>query len=142
MVGIKTANLDKTQALNVIYGFFKQVQEWCAKSNPIQISEVEKHLSSHFQIISNGKPIGKNSADYLKRLQQFQKQYNHFDISKPVEEPIICGNQIAVHYKVNLQSRSGQAKEVQIMAIATIEENRVAKWSQVACEQGTGKWDQ
>ena len=141
MVGTKTLSVDKTQALKVIYDFFKQFQKLLTQPAPPKLSDIEVHLAKNFLITSNGRTVGKSSADYLNRLLKFKQKYARFEISKPLEEPLSSGNQIALHYKVDLTAHNGERKEVQIMAIGTIEDNKLAHWNQVAHEVNTGNWD-
>jgi hypothetical protein len=138
----KTASLSKEQALSAIYDFFKQFQTWLSTEKVPTQAEVEKFLSPHFKITSNGRIVGRSAADYLVRIKKFQEKYSRFEISKPLEEPVISGNEIAIYYRVDLTPRRGGAtKQVYIMAFGTIEDHRMATWTQVAHEQGTGDWD-
>lgn len=137
----KSPTIEKTDALALIYNFFKDFHVWCSQSTPIKNSDLEKYLTNNFTITSSGKLVGKSVNEYLKRVQQFQKKYSKFDISKPLEEPVASGNQIAFSYKVDLKSRKGEEKQVWVMAIATIEDNKISRWTQVANEEGHGDWD-
>lgn len=141
MVATKTGQLDKTEALNVIYGFYKQLQLWIQHTTTPKISDLEHYFSKNFHISCNGQTIGKTSADYLPRLQKFQKKYSRMEVSKPLEEPVVSGHEIAFHYQVELTTRSGERKTVQIMAVGTIEDHKIARWVQVAHEHGLGDWD-
>jgi hypothetical protein len=139
---VKTAeHIDMHQAINAIYGFFKQVNDSCKHETPATQAEIEPFLTKNFQLNSNGQTVCRSSADYLTRLQKFQKKYSRFECSKPVFEPVTEGNRIAFQYKVDLTSRSGQHKQVFITAIATIEHNKMISWYQTAHQQGTGDWD-
>lgn len=132
--------LDQTQAIKVIYGFFKDFQAWISQSKTVNVSDLEHHLAKNFQITSNGQSKAKSAADYLKRLQKFQQKYSRFEISQPLEEPLIQGNRLALHYRVDLTTRSGQHKQIQIMAMANIQDNKILQWHQVIHE-GSSEWD-
>lgn len=140
-MAVTSKALDKTQAINIIYDFFKFFQKSISQSSTPNAAELEHHLSKNFEITSNGQSIARSAAEYLPRLQKFQKKYSKFEISKPLEEPIIHDNKLALLYKANLTLRSGGNKEVFIMSYATFEENKIRSWHQVAHEKGTGDWD-
>jgi hypothetical protein len=135
------SKIDKTQALQVIYEFFTYFQKCITQSKAPNASEIEQHLSKNFEISSNGQIVGKTAAEYLTRMQKFQKKYSRFEISKPLSEPVLQDNRLAIFYKVNLTAQTGQNKEVFIMALANIEDNKIRSWTQVANEKGTGDWD-
>lgn len=133
--------LDQDQAIKVIYGFFKDFQTWISQSKTVSIADLEHHLAKNFQITSNGQSKGKSAADYLTRLQKFQKKYSRFEMSQPIDEPLIHGNRVALYYRVDLTTKTGQHKQVQIMALGTIEDNKIKQWHQVDHEGTISEWD-
>lgn len=142
MAMTKTETLSKERATQLIYDFFKQFQTWLTSGKAATQVEVDRFLSSNFRITSNGHVVGRSSADYLARIRKFQEKYSGYAVSKPLEEPIVSGNEIAIHYRVDLTPRKGgPAKQIFILALGTIEDNRITRWTQVAHEQGTGDWD-
>lgn len=136
----KTATLEKNQAATLVKKYFDHFQTVLntPNSNP---SDLEKYLSRHFHMTSNGHTIAKSFQDYLNRVEKFRKKYSRFDISELHEEPIISGNRAVFNYDIHLTSRNGQRSEVNIMAIGTIEDNKITHWTQVAHEKGTDHWD-
>lgn len=142
MVSTKTAPVSKEEALSTVYDFFKQFQTWISSGKVPAQSEVERYLSPHFKITSNGHLIGRNAADYLARIKKFQEKYSRFEISKPLEEPIHHGNEIAIYYRVDLTPKNGGSpKQVFILALGTIEEHHITRWTQVTHQQGSSDWD-
>ena len=105
------------------------------------LREFEQYLAKNFNITSNGQRVAQSAADYVTRYQKFQKKYAKFELSKPLEEPLIDGNRIAFHYKVDLSTHQKQHKQVFISAIATIEDHKISTWHQIAHEIGSGDWD-
>lgn len=131
-------SISKEKALSVIYDF----QKWLSEGKDPSKSDVEKYLSPHFKITSNGILIAQSSTEYLARLKIFHEKYSKMEISKPLQEPLHHGNEIAIYYRANLTPRKGgAAKQVYILAIGSIEDNRIARWTQVSHEEGTGNWD-
>ena len=137
-----TKNLDKTKNLNAIYNFFNQFKNWCGPS-PVtpDINEIEKYLSKNLQMFNNGQLVVSSAANYLDRLKKFQKKYSDFKISEPIEEPLICNNQAAIYYKLDLTTHNGQHKQVYIMGLFTIEKDKISRWIEVTNEKDVGNWD-
>lgn len=141
MSSTKFADLELSEALQIIYHFFKKVSACCSQSKSATQAEVEDSLSKNFELVSNGHTVCKHASDYVSRLQRFQKKYSKFEFSKPLQEPIVQGHRLAFQYKVDLKTHSGQEKEVIISTIAIIENHKITHWIQVDHEHGTGDWD-
>jgi predicted alternative tryptophan synthase beta-subunit len=137
-----TKSLDKNKILNIVYDFFKQFQTWCGPSaiTP-SVNELEKFFSKNLQMFNNGQLVVKNAANYLDRLQKFQKKYSSFKISEPLEDPLMSDNQVAVYYQLDLTTQNGQHKQIFIMGLFTIEDNKISRWIEVTQEKGAGNWD-
>jgi hypothetical protein len=140
-MAVTSKALDKTQAIHIIYDFFKFFQKSISQSSAINASELEQYLSKNFELTSNGQTITRSAAEYLTRMQKFQKKYSKFEISKPLEEPIMHDNKFAILYRLNLTPRTGGSKEVYIMSFATFEDNKIRSWHEVSHELPTGEWD-
>lgn len=139
---VATKSFDKTKILNVVYDFFKQFQVWCGPSaHTPSVNELEKYLSKNLQMFNNGQLVARSSANYLDRLQKFQKKYPKFQISKPIEEPLICDNQGVIYYQIDLTAQNGQHKQVYVMGLFTIEDDKISRWVEVTHEKGAGNWD-
>lgn len=131
----------KPQAVQVVYDFFHYFEKWLNQPKAEIGPELEHHLAKSFTIFSNGKPVAKSADEYKKRMLLFKEKYSQFKISEPLEEPIVTGNQAIIHYRVDLKTHKGEKKHVQIMAMAKIEDNKIARWIQVASEQDNEGWD-
>lgn len=137
-----TKTLEKSKLLNVVFDFFKQFPTWCGPS-PVtpNIHDLEKYLSKNLQMFNNGQLVVKSSANYLDRLQKFQKKYSNFQVSQPLEEPLISDNKATLYYRLDLTARNGQHKQIFIMALMTIENDKISRWVEVTNEKGTEHWD-
>lgn len=140
MVATKTP-LDKKQAVAMIETFFKQFQTCCNRPKPPIPSDFDKVLSRNFEMTSNGQTVCKNLESYCQRLDKMQKKWNKFEVSAPLEEPLVCGNKISVNYEGNFTTPTGQKNRFFFMASATVEDNKFTNWTQVAHQQGTGNLD-
>jgi hypothetical protein len=137
-----TKSLDKTKVLNIVYEFFKQFPIWSG-SSPITPSthELEKYLSKNLEMFNNGQLVVKGAANYLDRLKKLQKKYLYFQISNPLTEPLVRDNQAAIYYQLDLTTHKGEHKQVYIMGLFTIEDDKISRWIEVTSEKGTENWD-
>lgn len=142
MVITKSAPVSKEKALSLVYDFYHQLQTWVSTEKVPAQNEIERYLSHNFKLTSNGNTLCKSSSEYLNRIKKFQERFSRFEFSKPLEEPVVNGNEIAIYYKVDLTPRKGGgSKQVFILAIGAIEDNHIVHWTQVAHEKGASEWD-
>lgn len=132
---------DDTRIVNVIYNFFKHFETWCGPShtNPAA-ADVEKFFSKNLQMFHNGELVVKGGANYFERVQMFKKMYSNFKISAPLEKPLINGNQACIYYQFDLTTPSNQHKQIYVMGLFTIEEDKISRWVQVTHEKGSASW--
>lgn len=136
----KATILDKHEALILLKGFLDEFQNCINHSKALVAAEWERWLSNHFHITSNGKVIAHNLKEYLSDVENFQKRYSHCEIHLMRDECVCADNHLTCYYKVELIGRNNQKVDLQMMAIATIEHDRITKWLQVAHEKGSGHW--
>lgn len=137
----KSATIDKDHAQTLVEDFFQQFQTACVKNTPPKSADFEKYLSKNFHFTSNGQIAGDSIHDYLKRIERLQQKYSSIELSEPHQELIVAGNQVVINYDAFLKSKAGKEVQLNIMAIATIEGNKIVDWIQVANEKGSGHWD-
>lgn len=132
---------DKNKVLNVINDFFKQFQIWFNRSSGApSTTDFEKCFSKNLQMFDNGQLVIRGAANYADRLQKFQKKYSDFKISEPLEEPLVCGNQAVFYYRLDLTTHNGQHKQVYIMGLFTIEDDKISRWVEVTHEKDSENW--
>lgn len=139
---VATKTLEKSKNVTVVYDFFKLFKTWFGRTAATpSVSELEKHFSKNFQLTNNGQVVARGAANYLPRLQKFQKKYSEFQISEPLEEPIISDNKVVLYYKLDLTSHTGQHKQIFIMGLFTIEDNKIGRWVEVSNDKASDHWD-
>jgi hypothetical protein len=131
MVATKTQTLDKQKTLQVLNNFLDQFKNCCKQKQPPNAVNFENILSHDFQNSSNGKLVGKNIQDFLKRIQEVQKKYSQVEITR-LQDCLISDNKGIIQYDINLTSQSGEKRLLNIMAIATIDGDLITHWSQVS----------
>ena len=131
MVATKTQALEKQKALQVLNNFLDQFKNCCKQKQPPNVANFEHILSNDFQNSSNGKVIGKNIQDFLKRIQEVQKKYSNIEFSR-LQDCLISGNKAIIQYDMILNLQNGEKRPLNIMAIATINGDLITHWSQVS----------
>lgn len=109
------------------------------KGQPIDMAKLQRLFAKNFEFFSNTHHIAHNLQGYQERLKNIQSRFPKITYSKLLEEPIIAGNKVVIQYNATLQSPSGSKHEATVMAILTIEEDKVTKWQEVIHEKGSGR---
>lgn len=130
MVATKTHELDKQKALHAIHSFLDQFKNSCNQKNA-KPADFEKIISHDFQNLSGGKLIGKTIPEFIKRIQEDQKKYSHIEFSN-IQDCLISGDKAIVQYNMNRTLQDGKKDVLNVIAIATINDNLITHWSQVS----------
>lgn len=131
MVSTKTQPLDKQKALQVLHKFLDQFENCCKQKQPPTAANFQNILSPNLQNSSNGKLIGKNIQDFVKRIQEVQKKYSDIKFSH-LQDCLISDNKSIIHYDITLTLQNGTKRHLNIMAIVTIDGDLITSWSQVS----------
>jgi hypothetical protein len=131
--------MDKAQAKTWAKNFLQNFQNIYNQPNMTE-ADLEKIFTTNFQFTSNNQLLTKSTAEHMNRATKLRKKYAHFEL-KGLEEPVINENRIAVNYELNLRAHNGQKSQVLIMAIATLEGNKISQWSQVTHDKHSNPWD-
>jgi len=142
MTLVKTPTLDKAQVKALLSGIFEQFQEFGNQQETPNINDLGKYFANNLQFLCNGKPTCKNLTDFLHRTTNILKQYPSYSFSRLFDELLIPDNKVVIRYDCDLVARNNQKSQINIMAILTIENNKVTQWSEVVHEKGAGGyWD-
>lgn len=134
--------LEKTKIPSVVSDFFKQFSKWYGTSATTPTStELAKYIADDLQVSNNGKLIAGSASEYLERIKKLQRNYTKFQISEALEEPLVSGNRAAIYYKLDLTTRTGQHKQVYVLGLVTIEDNKISQWVEVTSEKDATTWD-
>lgn len=131
MVATKIQAIDKQQALRLINNFINDFKTCCNQRQSLTPAHFETILSHDFQNTSNGKLIGKNTQDFLRRIQEVQKKYSHIEFT-PLQDCLISGNKAIIQYDLNLTLHGGDKRRLCVMAIATIDGDLITQWTQLS----------
>lgn len=134
------AAIDKKQAIASLNAFFQQFQNCLNRPATPNAADFEKSLSRNFNITNNGLILAKSLQEYMNRIQQLQQKFSRIDINGPLTEPLISDNKLTISFDINVTARGGKKTPYRAMAIATIEDNKIAQWEQVAHEKNKEQW--
>lgn len=131
MVATKTQTVDKQKCLQLINSFLDHFRNCCRQKNAPNTAEFQNIVSRDFQNSCNGKVIGRTLEDFLRRIQDTQKKYSTVEFSR-LQDCLISGNKAIVQYDINRTSQKGEKSQLNVMAIATIDDDVITHWSQVS----------
>jgi len=135
MVTTKTQALDKQKAAHLVNSFLDECKHCCNQKQTPNISDFEELLSYDFHYSSNGKDVGKNIQDFMKRIEEVKEKYSHIE-SSPLHHCWISDDKVIIQYDMDLTSKEGKKLLLNTMAIATIDGDLITYWSQVSHEKG------
>lgn len=134
MVATK-APIQQAKAKSLIHDFFKEFQHCCNNEN-VKISTVlEKLLDPSFELFLNGRQVCKNLTNYIHFIEKIKNQFTNLEIQPGNNAPLIADNQLIVQYDVNLIPEQGTKRNLRMMAIATLDGNKITKWEQLSHEK-------
>lgn len=126
MASVKTSN----QVLSVINTFFEVFQKWCNQPNNPTPADLDKFLSPHFELISNGEVMVSGLSNYLERIKKIRSKCAHVDLIGPLE-PVVFEDRVVLQYELDMRTHDGQPQQVFVMAVATVVDNKISQWIQV-----------
>jgi hypothetical protein len=142
MVAAKSSTLEKNQTEAILRNLYEQLEEWHNGPQEPKVASLEQVMTRNFELSSNGHVLSHNINEYLLRVEKLRKKYSKFSIKPSRDNTLVQGNKAALHYTLTLTPRNGgQPVSVEIMAIATLEGERISRWHQVAHEKGISHWD-
>ncbi len=137
MVATKTQSVDKQKALQVVNNFLEEFKNCCRQKQHPNVANFEHILSHDFQNSSNGRQVGKNIQDFIKRIQEVQEKYSQVEFSH-VQDCLISGNKGTIQYDMVMTAPNGEKRQLNIMAVATIDGDLITHWSQVSHDKAKG----
>lgn len=137
----KAPTLEKAPIRDVINHFLEKYEALCNSQHVPTTSDLEKYISQKIRLSNNGQIVCNTLAEYIDRITKFKKKNSHIEITRLMDEPICCNDQAVINYEVTLTPRTGKPVEIALIAIATVKDNKITDWIQVAHEKGSTHWD-
>ena len=136
MVATKAQPLDKQKTLHFINHFFDVYQNCCNENRQPNAAEFEKIISRDFQHTSNGKLIGRNVQDFLKRIQDVKNKYSHVQFTH-INDCLIADHKVAIQYDIHMTPKNDKKFDLTFMVIATFDPDNghITHWTQVLHEK-------
>lgn len=140
MPATKTA-LDAKHAQEIIRDVFALLRSYGNLNSTPNANELQRIFSPQFKLIHNDRQVANNLNEYSKRLENLQKLSSLTTYSNLLEEPIIAGNKIVIRYGAELNKKSGQKAQYQIIAILAVADDKIVQCTEVIHEKGSGSFD-
>lgn len=128
------------QKSKLVVDFLHAFTTWLKDPKDPTEKDMLEFLSENFEMKSNGKEVVKSAKEYALRVQHFRKKYAECAINYS-KNLIEYANEVVVRYSPLFKTHSGQEVHVEIIAIVTTIEGKIAHWDQVAAEVKAEKWD-
>lgn len=132
------AGIDKQQTMKFLSHFFETFQKCCNQQGSVNASVLEPFLAKNFTLTANDFVASRSLSDYMNRIAQFQKKFSHVEVSGPTPDFCVFGNKFCVQYTIDFTLRNGHKNEVLVMALGTMEDNKISSWKQITHEKGSG----
>lgn len=128
---VRSTRLDRNEVMPLLNGFFALMERACnGKENP-HSAELDKYVHPEFHMKSNGELVCRSNSDLMSYLRDHQNKYDSVKLTEFLEDPVIGGNKVVIRFDVELTDRSRHKSVVNVMAIVTIDDNRILQWSEV-----------
>ncbi len=129
--------LDARHAQDLLREVFTLLRTYGNGSSSPNAGELQRFFSTQFQLINNDRKVCSNLNDYVKRLQDIQKENSQATYSNLLEEPIVAGNKVVIRYGAELANKSGKRSKYQIIAILTFQDDKITQCTEVIHEVGS-----
>jgi hypothetical protein len=138
---VKTTILGKQKCISLVEDFLNAFVYWTKQTEAPSLSDLNSLLANNFQIKSNGIIKAKNIKEYLSVVDGFRKKC--FNVTFPGLEgdPLFSDDRLAIQYNPTFNDKNGKITQCHMMAIVTFENEKIALWEEVVCEQGLVPWD-
>jgi hypothetical protein len=130
MVATKTL-YDTKAARELVHGILDLYGYLGKPNHQVDLHKLEKFFSPNIEIISNDKKVVRNISQFQERIRNIQKRFPIIAYTKPLEDPIIADNRVIIRYNAELSEEKGQKRLVTIIAILTVESDKVTQWTEV-----------
>lgn len=110
-------------------------------SSKPSLEELERFFTPDFNVISNGVEVCASCQEYLSHFSTLSKRCRSARTSSFLEEPILSGDKVVIRYNADVEELSGRRVPLQIIAILTIEQGKIAKWVEVLAETNPVYWE-
>lgn len=92
-------------------------------------------------MVSNGVEVCSSCQEYLSHFVFLKDQCSSAKISPFIEDPIRTQDKVIIRYNAEIEEKSGEKSQLQIIAILTLREGKIAKWVEVLNKTAPIYWN-
>jgi hypothetical protein len=135
--------VDKKQALWLVDQVFNLFRQYYGNSanNPPSEEAFSEFFNPSVKFVSNGQTVANGLEELTERTANQQQEYKKITFSKFSEEPIISGNKVILRFEADATPYNGPGLHAYVIAIFTLDGDKITQWTQVLHEKGTGEID-
>lgn len=130
--------VDPKQARTLIEGILELFTELGKTNAKPDAGKLGRFFSSNLQVVTNENNVVSNLNQFQERLSTLKASYPTITYSKLLVEPVVSANRIAIRFNAEPTDKSGKKHRLQVIAILTLENDKVSSWHEVIHEKGTG----
>lgn len=99
--------------------------------NELDFSSLNHFVTPDITIQSNNEKLTNSMQEFVDYIYRMQKKYEQVQYSNFLEDPIIAGNKIVIHFHVYCTPKLGQKRLLDVIAIVTIQDGKIRDWTEV-----------
>jgi hypothetical protein len=141
MAASTKAPVDPKQARTLVEGILELFAEFGKTNAQADAAKLGRFFSPNLQVVSNENNVVSNLNQFQERIRTWKSNYPTITYSKLLVEPVVSANRVAIRYNAEPTDKSGKKHRLQILAILTLENDKVTSWHEVIHEKGTGSVD-
>ncbi|HSX38846.1 MAG TPA: nuclear transport factor 2 family protein [Chlamydiales bacterium] len=117
--------------MELIIQFFTYLSYLGNPENKPDASFFQNYLADNCIVKSNNEILSQGIEEFLDYIEMMQQKYLTVSYSDFLEPPIICGDKAVLHFHVDCLMKTGVRRNLDAMAIVTIEKGRISIWEEV-----------
>ena len=135
------APVDPKQARTLVEGILELFTELGKTNAKADAGKLGRYFSPSLQLVSNENNVVSNLNQFQERIATWKSNFPTTTYSKLLVEPVVSANRVAIRFNAEPTDKSGKKHRLQIIAILTLENDKVTSWHEVIHEKGTGSVD-
>lgn len=131
---LESTSKNHSDALNKIQQFFQCLEIWGNSETNVDLSPLKNLMNSDCIIQSNNTILSQDIYEFCAYIHRMQKKYTKVVYSNFVEDPILFDNRATLHFQVHSIEQNGVQKNLDVIAIVTFKNGKIAHWKEVFCD--------
>lgn len=119
---------------NLLSSFFKYLAFLGNPENKIDSSSLQCFFTDDCIVQSNNLILTQGIDAFIAYINRNQERFEKVSYSDFLDEPIIAGNKVTLHFQVDCTEKNGRQKKLDVIAILTFKNGKICEWKEVFCD--------